>query len=605
MLKRLASMLCRGDAMRRPTWEHRRAAGTGRQECRPYGSFKRIATLALAPLLVLQSPCFAVTVEDTVMKAMTDEMERSLQRLRLDGHSAPYYISYDSTETDRFEVTASLGFLTGRSHSRWRSLEPTVRVGSYEFDNTKFYGESPNNSGSSGLTIDNNYDAIRRKIWLSTDSDYKNAVETLEEKKAHYKRNNIDNKFDDFSKEEPEVSISKARPLIVDEAKWIDCAKRVSAVFRNYPAIQLSLVNFKASVSNRSFVSSEKVRIVDDTEDWILTIAASTQAKDGERIKDIEVFGGHTEKDLPAFEQFEAKAKQLAERLMTLQDAPTIEDYDGPVVFEDQAAAEFMEQMLCDYLGSQVESLSADSVSQVSKPFAEKIGKKILPRQLTVIDDPFAREYNGAPLFGGYNFDVQGVRAKRVVLVSKGVLKTLCTDRSPTKYSQHSNGHANGFGGSTSIVFVTSDSKSTKENLIARAKELAKEADLPYFLIAKRLLDPNAASMLNMPDSVALNTVVENNVLPRPVILVKHWVDTDKEEMVRGARFEPQTVRVLKDIDMIGGEEKASMVGRGVENWTHLICPSFIIKSMEVNKDSSTREKIPLLENPLTEKSAP
>jgi len=566
-------------------------------------TLKKVCLLAVTPLVVLQ-PAFAVTIEETVMKAMLDEMERSLTRLRLNGHSAPYYISYDSTETDLFEVTSSLGFLTGRSHSRWRSFEPNVRVGNYEFDNTKFFGEAPVSTSSAGLTIDNNYDAIRRKIWLATDLDYKSAVETLEEKKDHYKRNNIDNKFDDFSKEEPEVSISKARPLIVDETKWIDCAKRVSAIFRQYPSIQLSLVNFKASVSNRSFVSSEKARIVDDTEDWLLTIAASTQAKDGERIKDIEVFGGHTESDLPGFEKFESGARQLAERIMTLRAAPTIEDYDGPVLFEEQAAAEFLEQMLCDNLGSQVDSLSADTVSQSSKPFAEKIGKKILPRQLTVTDDPYAREYNGAPLFGGYHFDVQGVRAKRVVLVAKGVLKALCTDRSPTKYSQHSNGHSNGYGGSTSIVFVTSDSKNTRDELIARSKELAREAELPYFLIAKRLLDPNAVSMLQMPDSVPAASSVSFDaiVLPKPVILVKHWVDSDKEEIVRGARFEPITVRILKDIDMVGGEEKPSMMGRGGDNFTHLICPSFIIKSMEVSKDTATREKPPLLENPLTEK---
>ncbi len=589
--------------MMRGLWKCRRLADTGRQECRPYEPLRKWVVLLMTPILVLPSPCFAISVEDTVMKAMVDEMERSVKRLRLDGHPAPYYVSYDSTESDRFEVNASLGYLTGRSHTRWRSLEPTVRVGDYVFDNSKFYGDAPPNTGSSGLTIDNNYDAIRRKIWLSTDTDYKSAVENLEEKKAHFKRNNIDNKFDDFSKEEPEVSIGKARPLVVDESMWVDRVKKLSAIFREYPDIQLSLANFKASVCNRSFASSEGVRIVDDTEDWVLSMAASTQAKDGERIKDMEVLGSHKEGDLPSYDEMERKARLLASRLLELQKAPLIEDYDGPVLFEDQAAAEFMEQMLCDNLASQPESLSADTTTPRNNPFAEKIGKKILPRHLTVIDDPYAREYNGQPLFGGYTFDVQGVRAKRVIIVAKGVLKALCNDRTPTKYSQHSNGHSNGYYGSTSIVFISSDSKNTKEDLISRAKELAKEAELPYFLIAKRLLDPNALSMLNMPDSnsSAVLSTDTSVVLPRPILLVKHWVDSDKEELVRGARFEPVTVRVLKDIDMIGGDEQATLMGRGADNFTHLICPSFIIKSMEVNKDTGTREKPPLLENPLSE----
>ncbi|MBA3857637.1 MAG: hypothetical protein C0507_12075 [Cyanobacteria bacterium PR.3.49] len=571
---------------------------------------KRFPLILMTPLMVLQSfvsvlpqPCAAMTVEETVMKAMTDEMERSLSRLRLDGHTGPYYISYDSSENERFELGASLGVLTGRSHTHWRTLEPSVRVGTYEFDNSKFYGDAPGSTGSSGLTIDNNYDAFRRKIWLVTDTDYKSAVELLEEKKAHFKRNNIDNKFDDFSKEEPEVSISKPRRLQVDETAWVERVKKLSAIFREYPHIQLSHVNFKTSVCNRTFASSEGVRLVDDTEDWLLTIAASTQAKDGERIKDMEVMTGFTESELPPFEEMERKARELAARLKVLQELPVIEDYDGPVLFEGQAAAEFMEQIVCENLASQPESLSADTVSQRNNPLAEKIGKKILPRQLTVVDDPFVRQYKGTLIFGGYNFDIQGVRAKRVVLVEKGVLKALCSDRSPTKYSQHSNGHSNGFYGSSSVVFITSDSKNTNEDLVARGKELAKDADLPYFLIARRLLDPNAAPMLQMPDSN--NTVVASSdsstVLPRPLILVKHWVDTDKEEMVRGARFEPVTTRILKDIDMVGGEEQATLMGRATENYTHLVTPNFIIKSMELTKDTSAREKPPVLENPLTE----
>ncbi len=566
-------------------------------------SLKMLSLLCLAPLLVLPPAAFAVDVEETVMKAMTDEMERSLKRLRLDGHAPPYFISYDSIETERFEATASLGYLTGRSHTRWRSFEPTVKVGDYVFDNSKFFGDSTGSTGgSAGLTIDNNYDAIRRKIWLATDADYKTAVELLEEKKAHFKRNNIDNKFDDFSREEPVVSIGKTHPLVVDQAMWIDRVKKLSAIFREYPGIQLSLVSFKTSVANRSFVNSEGGRIVDDTEDWLLTMAASMQAKDGERIKDIEVMGGTSEKVFPPFEEMEKTVRKLAVRLSTVLAAPVIEDYDGPVLFESQAAGEFLEQIVCENLASTTESLSAYTSSARSNNFAEKIGKKVLPKHLSVVDDPYAREFKGTPLLGGYNYDVQGLRGLRVNLIEKGVLKSLCTDRSPTKYSKHSNGHSNGFCGATSIVFITSDSKNTSEDLIARCKELARDAELPYFLIARRLLDPNATPLLQMPDSVTSSvTGLETVILPRPIILVKHWVDTDKEEIVRGARFEPITARVLKDIDMVGAEEEATLMGRGTENFSHLICPSFIVKSMEVNRDTGTREKPPLLENPLSE----
>lgn len=563
-----------------------------------------LCTLLAAQLISMSPAAQAVPVEDTVLKAMSDEITRSIQKLKLNSYAAPYFISYDSSEVDRFEVYSSLGAVTGRSRSRWRSLEPIVRVGDYSFDNSKFVGEtSTSTTGSSGLTIDDNYDSFRRKIWLATDTDYKSAVELLEEKKAYFKRNNIDNKLDDFSKEEPIVSIAKARPLQVDEALWTERIKKVSAVFREFPFVQISIVNLKASVTNRCFSSSEGTRIVDDSEDWVICIAASTQAKDGERIKDMEVFAVHKISDLPTLEVLEASARRLAQRLKAVQEAPLLDDYDGPVLFEEQAAAEFMEQILCDNLASQPTTLSAGTSSSRSNPFAEKIGKKVLPRQLSVADDPFASDFNQQPLFGGYKFDVQGVRSKRVNIINKGILKSLCTDRTPTKFSDTSNGHSNGYGGSTSLVFITSDSKNTKQDLIERGKELAKDAELPYFLIARRMLDPSAASVLQMPDSPQTVSVANEAsvTLPRPIILVKHWVETDKEEIVRGARFEPVTARVLKDIDMVGNDEQATLMGRGADNFTHLICPSFIVKSMEVNKDAGSREKTPVLENPLAE----
>ncbi|MBC7996321.1 MAG: hypothetical protein IAF58_00150 [Leptolyngbya sp.] len=548
-----------------------------------------------------QAIAVAVDDDDVVVKAMKDEMERSLTRLKLDGHAPPYFLSYDTSESDRVDMIASLGAMVTRNRNHWRSIDPTLRVGSYVFDNSKFIGDASNSWSQSTLPIDNNYEAMRRKLWLSTDTDYKKAVEVLEEKRAHLKRNNIDDKLDDFSKEEPEISLESRRRLKIDEQIWSERIKKLSSIFREYPAIQLSTANLKVNLCNRNFVSSEGTRIGEVTEDWVIVLAASTQSKDGERIKDIEVIAGHKESDLPSMESMEQKARLLADRLTTIQNAPVIEDYDGPVLFEGQAAAQFMEQVLCENLASQPESITAGYSQARTTSLAEKIGRKILPRALTVVDDPFARELDGQALFGCYTFDSQGVRSRRVILIAKGVLKSLCTDRTPTKYSQHSNGHSNGFSGSSSIVFIQSDSKKTDADLLERGKELALEAELPYFLIVKRMLDPNAKTMLVLPDATVsdLLSISESSInLAKPVCLVKHWVDTGKEEIVRSARFEPVNIRILKDIEMVGGDSKPSLMGRGADSYTHLICPSFLVKSMEVDKDNGQRDKVPILESP-------
>ena len=76
--------------------------------------------------------------------------------------------------------------------SRLRTLEVDVRVGDYEFDSSRFVvsqgrgGVSPQGEGSAVTTLDDDYDAIRRQIWLATDAAYKRAVSMFARKKAAF-----------------------------------------------------------------------------------------------------------------------------------------------------------------------------------------------------------------------------------------------------------------------------------------------------------------------------------------------------------------------------------------------------------------------------------
>jgi len=95
--------------------------------------------LALTLFVLATTPVFAQQ-ENVETRAMRDEMQRSMKDLHLESQELPYYISYKIVDSNRQVAHASLGALTSSGESHTRVLTVTVRVGSYDLDNTNFSG---------------------------------------------------------------------------------------------------------------------------------------------------------------------------------------------------------------------------------------------------------------------------------------------------------------------------------------------------------------------------------------------------------------------------------------------------------------------------------
>src|ERR1700733_723997 len=76
--------------------------------------------------------------DDIVMKAMRDELDRSMKQLHLENLEKPYFVSYRVVDSDSTNVSASFGALSSSSQNRYRTFNVEVRVGSYKQDNTNF-----------------------------------------------------------------------------------------------------------------------------------------------------------------------------------------------------------------------------------------------------------------------------------------------------------------------------------------------------------------------------------------------------------------------------------------------------------------------------------
>jgi TldD protein len=169
--------------------------------------------------LVAQAP---LNDPDPILRAMVDELERS-RALRVVDLDKPYHIEYSLEDIDIYGASASLGALLGSNRNRARVPQISVRVGSYEFDNTNHvYSGYPSGAryDPDQWPLDNNYSLLRQCFWLATDRAYKSAVESLARKRAALKSAASPETLPDFTKVDPVRSINAVKQAVLDETAW-------------------------------------------------------------------------------------------------------------------------------------------------------------------------------------------------------------------------------------------------------------------------------------------------------------------------------------------------------------------------------------------------
>jgi len=568
---------------------------------------RRLVSLASALLCLSPQACIAETSlppqeppgTDEVFRACQDEMDRSMQGLHLDRRKPPYFMGYTIRDVENATITSELGSAPCLKQERGRLLIPTVRVGGYELDNSKFgQWDQP-----STVPLDDDYMALKLALWTHTDDAYKKAVQSFESKQAFLSENKTADSLPDLAHAPVEHSIDALGHLDYDQAEWSTKIQQLSQVFAKFPTLQASKVSFVARNINRWFLNSEGTKIRDSHAKYAVLFWASTQAPDGLPISDYEMVAVSNVRDLPDLDQLKKSAVDLAEKVKNLAAAPAGEDYYGPVLFEDQGAAEFLANQLAPSFGLVEEFRN----SHWRHPLKGAVGRKILPKFLNVIDDPLATEFNGTPLIGGYKFDDEGVRAQKVSLVENGVLKGFCYARTPTKYSQESNGHSMGGCGYFSILEMNPTQTSTKEEMKQKLIELGKDAGLDYVLIVRRLGDYYKLVDYPIPSNMSIYPTHRpsySSEASTPTLIYKMYLNDGHEELVRGLEFKSVSFRTFKDIQACGNDKRAYLV----EPWDfpsrHLITPSFLVSELELVPTKPEHSLPPRYPSPLSEEVA-
>jgi TldD protein len=575
---------------------------------------------SIAVLLLISATARAAESGDVMLRAMRAELDRS-KDLTFANLESPYYVEANVEDVNGFTVTATLGGLLNANQVRFRSPRVHIRVGNYKFDNTNYIGSGFNygsNYDVDRLPLEDNYSLLRRYLWLAIDRGYKSAVEAISRKRAALKNVSITEQPDDFAKAGPLRRIDPVRPVTYDEENWKAAVRRLSALFAKYPDLRNSAVEFSGIHDIRYMATTEGTEVRLQEHVAYVRARASSQAPDGMMLRDAVTFHASSPDGLASEADMSRAFSALAENVSALAKAPMGEAYNGPVVFEREAAA----QVFAQVIGREL-ALTRRPVMEPGRPGAfptseleGRFGARILPEWMDIVDDPTQTEWRGRPLFGHYLVDQDGVAPKPLALVEKGILKNFLLTRQPMRGFNGSNGHARlpgGFGGNAGGIgnlFVKASETVAPAELKRKMIEICKTRNKPYGILIRKMDFPSSASFDELRRLLSGSASSGGSAKPVSIPILAYRVYPDgREELVRGLRFRGFNARSLKDIlaasdesfvfeFLENGAPMALLGAAGTVAQTCVIAPSVLIDDLEMERMEQEFPKIPIVPPP-------
>ncbi len=475
---------------------------------------------------------------DVLVRALQDEMDRSLAELQLEDGLPPYFISYSIQERHTSSLTYVLGAHNGTNSSHVRVLAVNVRVGSKQLDNTNFLlvEENPNQSDDSGvvhvLPLTDDYDELRRVIWVATDQAYKSALAHYSAKTSAIASQTDVERPNDFSDEKPYEYVDERPTRALELDRLADLARQVSTVFRGRPELFSSYANAFSITTRRTYLDSESNFHVYSTELCGVRTHAHTQTSTGAIIKDGTSVLARDCSELSDIESLKADAVHMAEHLVVQREAETLDAYTGPVYLESQAAAEFINQALAGLLVAVPVPMTGNfqfdvQIQNIANQFIHRIGTRVFPRNISVVNDPTIDERNGRLLLGSYTVDSEGMPSRRTELIANGILKNLLTTRSPVGGLVVTTGSNRGLPiPLPGNLLLQTDQGISQEAIREQLFDIARSNGSDFAMAITKIANTQEIEMAHVEMSEIVSATMEGNIAVLPAIhLVKLYPD--------------------------------------------------------------------------------
>ncbi|HEX5432527.1 MAG TPA: metallopeptidase TldD-related protein [Bryobacteraceae bacterium] len=545
-------------------------------------------------ICVLPLVASAVWAQSPLTQTLSAEMERNFTILKQKGDPPPYFMAYEVTETEGDVLAASEGSLDGENHGHSRILDVTVRTGSPQFDNYRRAGNAapPNFTPGMSIALDDNPAAIRQEVWLATDRVYRRASQALIRLKADQRLQTAPSDGSaDFSSEEPQVFYGKIPKLKFNAADWSVRLRKLSGEFRNYPGALNSGVAVEARRVSTTFVNTEGTKIEQGRLFTRLVITANGKAADGMDLSTMESFDVDDPSKLPNDTQILAAVKKAGSDLTALLKAPPADPYVGPAILSGRAAGVFFHEIF----GHRVEGHRQKDESE-GQTFTKSVNMPVLPSFLSVIFDPTEKQFNGTPLNGSYDYDDEGVKARRVPVVEDGILKTFLLSRSPIQGFPHSNGHGRREAGYEIV--------SRQSNLFVKSSKTVSDAELRKMLIAevKRQGKPYG---LYFDQVTSGYTTTSRRGLQAftvvPLTVYRVYPDGRPDELIRGVDIVGTPLASFAKIVATSDKMEIFNGYCGAESGTvpvAAIAPALLVSEIEIQRKERSQDRPPYLSRP-------
>jgi hypothetical protein len=561
---------------------------------------RRYRVLTLCACLLWIIPAVAdlrvIAQESPTLIAMQDEMRRSMTGLRMKGEAPPYYIAYEILDRTISDVFGRLGSIIENPPRRSRTLRVEVRVGDYTFDSSRFVLQGFGGGMFVGETVlaplDDDYDAMRREIWLTTDSAYKRAINTFARKKAAFQNRTSSDPIPDFSKEAPVETVATAevgpKPDLHQgprshRTEALARVKQSSVVFGSYADIDLSESAVTLVRGTRYYLNSEGFKSVTPVEIASLTMYAEGHAPDGMAVRRTFTAVQRSVDHLPLPAELEERAKALAAEVVASRSAPIGEEFAGPVLLEGTGSTQFISETLVAMMEARrpPDAENPRMAQAPASPFLNRRGLRVMADAFVVRDTPSMQMFDGKPVAGSYVVDDEGVRAQDVTLVDKGRLTTLLTSRTPQKHFLRSNGHGRSGTVLAGVFEIESTQAIPARDLKQKYLALLAAQNKTFGYIVRGVRPGGQGDLGPGIDSI-----------------VKVTLD-GQETPVRGMRFGDVPPTAFRDLAEASGERTIYSYRAGGTSIVSVIAPSLIFEELEIVPVRDILQKPPVVPSPL------
>ena len=511
----------------------------------------------------------AAIAGDPLLEALLTELERSKAQLKMDQLQAPYYIEYRVSDVEDFTAEAAFGATREDQRVHVRVLRVVVRLGDYQQDSYFAQGIGDN----ALLPLDNDPIALRHQIWLATDEAYKSAGQALTQKQAALKQfSKEEHPVDDFAKTTPVQVVEPTLSLKTDADGWKKTLETVTNLYRQYPEIQSVSASARFSVINDYFLNTEGTVTRNGKAVYTVQFSASTQAPDGMRLGRTPAWTVAKPEELPSRDKLLQDSKEALETLKALRQAPVVdEEYRGPVLFSPDAADDVVAQLIGSNVLGRKPNLGAPN--RTTGAFATSYKSRVLPAFVNIVDDPTLKDFRGKSLIGSYEVDSEGVKARAVDIVDKGVLTNYLLGRQPIRDFPESNGHGRASPAAPpqpnlGVLLIKSSDAQSPDALKKQVLTLITNGGQPF---AYR---------------------VETMAGTAPRLLYRVYAKDGHEELVRGAVFSELDVRAMRnDLSALGDDPLVS--NRTGALPATVIAPSLLFDELQVKRADTSRDKLP------------